>query len=65
MSRMFLVVCWVILYVQWRRKSLCEAMQLQHGLVRIDRAKEARGTNPIEMNELIEENKGKMGAATC
>ena len=40
-------------------------MQLQYGLVRIDGAKEARGTNPIEMNELIEEKKDKIGAATC
>ena len=28
-------------------------MQLQYGLGRIDGAKEARGTNPIEMTELI------------
>ena len=28
-------------------------MQLQYGLVRIDGAKEARGTNPIEMTGLI------------
>lgn len=36
---------------------MCEAMQLQHGLVRIEGAKDPRGTNPNEMNEFIKEKK--------
>ena len=34
---------------------MCELMQLQYGLVRIDGSWEARGTNLVEMTELIEE----------
>jgi hypothetical protein len=37
-------------------------MQLQYGLVRIDGAKNPKGTNPNEMIELVEEEtKGKRG----
>jgi hypothetical protein len=43
----------------------CEVIQLQYCLVRIDGAKESRGTNPVGMTELIEEKKDKIGAATC
>ena len=36
-------------------------MQLQYGLIRVDRAKGARETNPIEINELIEEQRKEDG----
>jgi hypothetical protein len=37
-------------------------MQLQYGLVRIDGAKDPRGTNPDEMIELVEEKKRPNGS---